>query len=108
MDLRWPRPIIEAFYVHTPQILAKSLGDETCAPEASTKQLAVPEALRELRDLQRICINSEFLFQELMDMAPVPLVRDTIMLVYRPARCIRLADIHASSVGPPYKVRIVC
>jgi hypothetical protein len=77
--LRYPRPIIEAFYVRKPQTPTKSLSDECHTSATEAKPPVVPRALGELRDLQRICINSEYLHQELMDISPIPLGRDTVM-----------------------------
>lgn len=78
--LEWPRPIIDAFYLNTPQALAKSLEDAEYTPEVLTRPSHVPKALGELRNIQRICIMSEYIQQELMNFSSVPVDfgRDTV------------------------------
>jgi hypothetical protein len=85
-NLRWPLPVIQAFYFQKPDNATNACTNEDPRSEASMGPTGVPEDVGTMKNLQRIAINSEYLYQELLSITSVLTMRELIIL------------------GPPYKV----
>ena len=85
-NLRWPLPIIQSFYIHKPEAAGKSCTTEDPRSEAGMGETGIHEDVGTLKNLQRIAINSEYLYHELLSITSVLTMRELIIL------------------GPPYKV----
>jgi hypothetical protein len=69
-NLRWPMPIIQAFYLQKPESTEKAPTDEG-ESEAAMTNAGVPDDVGTTKRLQRITIHSEYLYQELLSIASI-------------------------------------
>lgn len=68
---KWPRPIIQTFYLQTPGNAPKPPSDVSSVLDSRNIRAMVSEDVGELKNLQRIQIDSEYLHHELLHIASV-------------------------------------
>lgn len=65
-NLRWPMPILQAFYVQKPGNAENVSREITASIKPGPGREAPTEEIEVLRNLQRIIIHSEVLYEELI------------------------------------------
>jgi hypothetical protein len=84
-NVDWPLPILQAYYFQKPEAAGETYNDNF-QNEACMFSPGTHEDIGTSKNLQRIAINSEYLYHELLQITSVLTEREVIVL------------------GPPYKV----